>query len=145
MEAIVFVGLQAAGKTTFYQRCFSDTHLRISLDMLRTRHRERLLVEACVAAKQPFVVDNTNPTVEERARYIGPARRAGFRVVGYLFEPDPPGSVRRNEKRSRSVPRVAIFGTLKRLERPAPEEGFDELCRVWIGEDGGFRVEEFRR
>ena len=60
MEAVILVGIQASGKTTFYRERFFETHVRLSLDMLRTRHRERLLVAACVAAQQPFVVDNTN-------------------------------------------------------------------------------------
>jgi hypothetical protein len=44
VEAVIFVGLQGAGKSSFYRERFFDTHLRLSLDMLRTRHRERLLV-----------------------------------------------------------------------------------------------------
>ena len=70
MEAIIFVGIQASGKSTFYRERFFDTHLRINLDMLKTRYREQLILRACIEAKQPFVVDNTNPSVEERARYI---------------------------------------------------------------------------
>ena len=41
MELIIFIGLQAAGKSTFYKKNFSDIHIRINLDMLRTRHREK--------------------------------------------------------------------------------------------------------
>lgn len=141
MEAVIFVGIQAAGKSTFYRERFFDTHVRINLDMLRTRRRERLLLEACIAAGQPFVVDNTCATAEDRARYLAPARAAGFRVTGYFFEPDPQGSLRRNAARARQVPPRGIFGTLKRLERPTLSEGFDALHRVVLA-DGGFRVEE---
>ena len=42
MEAVIFVGLQASGKSTFYRERFSRTHVRINLDMLKTRHRETL-------------------------------------------------------------------------------------------------------
>ena len=41
MEAIVFIGLQASGKSSFYKERFFSTHVRISLDLLRTRNRER--------------------------------------------------------------------------------------------------------
>jgi predicted kinase len=86
MEAVIFVGIQGSGKSSFYRQQFFDTHVRISLDVLRTRHREQLLFAACLAAKQPFVVDNTNPLLRDRARYIEPARKAGFRVVAYFFD-----------------------------------------------------------
>ncbi|TWI57477.1 putative kinase [Pseudomonas duriflava] len=144
MELIVFIGIQAAGKSTFYQRCFFDTHVRINRDMLRTKHRERVLLEACLAARQRLVVDNTNPTAAERARYIAPARSAGFTVKGYFFEPDPRGCEARNQARARQVPPAGLFGTLKRLERPHYSEGFDELYRVVLQPDGRFRISPYR-
>lgn len=64
MEAIIFIGIQGAGKSTFYRHHFFNTHIRINLDMLKTRHREQIFLQACLEAKQPFVVDNTNPTVD---------------------------------------------------------------------------------
>ena len=92
MQAIVFCGIQASGKTTFYRERFFDTHVRISLDLLRTRRREQLLLAACLEGRQPFVVDNTNPTIAERARYVVPARAARFpaRVPARLRRGPPP-------------------------------------------------------
>lgn len=147
MEAIVLIGIQGSGKSTFYRERFFDTHVRINLDMLRTRRRERLLLEACIAGGQRFVVDNTCVTPQERARYVGPARAAGFRVEGYFFEPDPAAAARRNEAReeARRVPPAGLFGTLKRLRRPTPDEGFDALHRVWAVEGAGFVVEPWER
>jgi predicted kinase len=146
MEAVILVGIQAVGKSTFYQERFFATHLRISLDLLRTRRRERSLLEWCLAHGQPLVVDNTNPTVVERAAYIAPARAAGFRVVGYYFESNVPSSIRRNAARSGSaqVPVAAIGGTKRRLVMPTLAEGFDALHFVRIGSDGSFLVEEWR-
>ncbi|QDU55829.1 hypothetical protein Pan181_20260 [Aeoliella mucimassa] len=40
MEVVVFIGLQASGKSTFYKQRFVDTHMRLNLDMLRTRYRD---------------------------------------------------------------------------------------------------------
>lgn len=140
MEAILFIGIQGAGKSTFYRQYFFDTHVRISLDLLRTRNRELRLLELCLQTMQPLVVDNTNPTIAERGRYITPARAAGFTVVGYFFEPDPQGSFHRNRERVRQVPPAGLFGTLKRLERPSHAEGFDQLRRVVLLQNGGFAV-----
>jgi predicted kinase len=146
MEALIFVGIQAAGKSTFYQQRFFATHVRISLDLLRTRHRERSLLAWCLAHGQPFVVDNTNPTVAERAVYIAPARAAGFRVEGYYFESNVPASIRRNAARSGAarVPPAAIGGAKRRLVLPSLAEGFDALHFVRIGPDGDFLIEEWR-
>ena len=145
MQLLLFIGLQATGKSTFFARRFADTHLRLSMDMLRTRHRERLLVGACLAAKQPVVIDNTNPTRTERARYIAPAREAGFAVHGYYFAADVDECVRRNDARpdGRRVPAAGLFGTLKRLERPGTGEGFDALFYVRCA-GGDFAVEPWR-
>ena len=141
MEAVIFCGLQAAGKSAFYLERFVDTHLRLSMDMLRTRHREGLLLRTFLEAKQPFVVDNTNPTAEERARYIVPARAARFRVVGYLFDITLEEALRRNALRTgkQRIPEKGLRATLRKLERPTLEEGFDVLYRVEAYE-GRFEV-----
>ena len=145
MEAVIFVGIQAAGKSSFYRERFFNTHLRINLDMLKTRHRERALLRACIELQQPFVVDNTNPTAEERARYIVPAKAAGFRVIGYYFQSRVPDCLARNDRRGprERVPDKAIGGTAGRLQLPSLAEGFDALHYVRIDESGGFRVEEW--
>lgn len=143
MEAVLLIGIQGAGKSTFYCRRFLHTHVRLSLDLLKTRHRERVLLDACLAVGQPLVIDNTNVTAAGRARYILPARAAGFRVAGYFFDPDPQGCLRRNNQREgrRRVPPAGLFGTLKRLERPRLAEGFDELHLVRLSESGEFLAE----
>jgi predicted kinase len=145
MEAVVLCGIQATGKSTFCRERFFSTHIRINLDMLRTRHREELLVQACLAAKQPFVVDNTNPTKIERARYIQAARACGFAVKGYYFESRVTAAAERNAGRPADVqvPERALRGTSARLEIPSRAEGFDELFYVRIT-DSGFCVEEWR-
>jgi predicted kinase len=145
VEAVIFVGIQATGKTSFYREHFFDTHLRINLDMLKTRHREQLILKACIEAKQPFVVDNTNPSIEERARYIEPARSGGFRVVGYYFHSQVKEALARNRRREGKarIPDKGILGTYKRLHAPSFEEGFELLNYVRIDESNRFVVEEW--
>lgn len=145
MEAIIFIGIQAAGKSTFFQQRFFETHIRLNMDMLHTRHRESILLEACLLAKQPFVVDNTNPSAEERARYIVPAKQHQFRVVGYYFQSVIADSMQRNASRAgeQRVPEVGIRAAYKRLQLPSFDEGFDELFYVKIESAGGFTVQEW--
>jgi predicted kinase len=144
VEAVIFSGAQCSGKSTFFRERFFDTHVRINLDMLKTRHRETVLLEACLTAGQPFVVDKTNPTVEERARYIGAARAAEFRVVCYFFSVGTQEALARNEARD-PPKRVTISGlmdTVKRMTIPSRNEDFDELYVVGPNSKGGFVVQE---
>jgi predicted kinase len=148
MEAVILVGLQASGKTTFCKNRLFDSHIRINYDMLRTRYREGLFLNTCIESKQRFVVDNTNPTALERERYIKPAKNAGFKVVGYFFPVDVPGCTRRNETRTgkERVPEKGIWATVKKLEPPKFAEGFDEIFFVEIAEEPGqFRVSTVSR
>jgi predicted kinase len=143
MEAVVLCGVQGSGKTSLYVERFVDTHLRVSLDVLRTRAREEALVRLCLDTGQRFVVDNTNVTPAERRRYVEPARAAGFRVVAYLVEVDVAEALARNAERAagRRVHTAGVVGTGRRLQRPTPEEGFDELWHATAAQGGGWRIE----
>jgi len=140
MEAVILCGLQAAGKTTLYRDRFLETHARISMDLLRTRAREAAFLRVCFETRMPFVVDNTNPTVADRARYVGLARDAGYRVIGFLVEVDHAVAAGRNLARARTVPAAGLRDVARRLVRPTPEEGFDELWHATAGPDG-WRIE----
>jgi predicted kinase len=146
VDAVIFIGLQGAGKSTFYRERFFATHLHINLDMLKTRHRERRFLQVCIETRQPFVVDNTNPTRAKRQVYIEAARQAGFRVVGYYFQSKVEDCKRRNTQRpiAERVPVPGILGTAGRLQMPSRDEGFDELYYVRIDESNGFVVEEWK-
>ena len=132
MQLVLFCGIQATGKSTFYQQQFFHSHVRISLDLLRTRHRERRLLQLCLETKMPCVIDNTNPTRADRAAYLEPARAAGFEVVGYFFQSSMADALSRNLQRpaARQVPERGMRGTRNRLEIPTRSEGFDQLYFV---------------
>lgn len=145
MEAILLIGLQGAGKSSFYQERFFRSHVHISLDVLKTRHREQRFLNTCFETQQRFVIDNTNPSRAERSRYIAAARAAGYAIRGYYFQSRIEDCRRRNANRTghECVPDVAIFSTAKVLEFPSREEGFDSVFYVRIVA-GQFVVEEWR-
>jgi predicted kinase len=144
VEAVIFCGIQGSGKSTFFKQRFADTHVRINLDMLKTRRREAILLDACLEAKQRFVVDNTNPTIETRSRYTEPALAAGFTLVGFYFETPVGDAISRNLHRpvkERVLP-GSIVTTHKGLEPPSKQEEFDKIYVARIDGTGGFLVEE---
>jgi len=136
MEAIVLCGVQGSGKSTLYRDRFLDTHVHGSLDLLRSRSREAELVRECLATSRPFVVDNTIPTPADRARYIDPAREAGFKVIAYVVEVDAALAFARAD-----IPPSRVAATARSLQRPTREEGFDELWHATAGPDGDWRIE----
>lgn len=145
-DLVLLIGLQAAGKTTFAAQKFAASHVLVSKDRLRNNRRperrQRQLVSAALAAGQSVVVDNTNPSVAERAALIACARAAGARVIGYLFTSPLEACRLRNANRGpeRRVPDVGMFATVKRFEVPTMAEGFDELWWVDTLPDCRFEV-----
>jgi len=142
MQAVILIGIQGSGKTSFYRERFADTHTRISLDVLRTRTRERQLLEECLKTGKPFVIDNTNVRASERASYISQAKAAGFRVVGYYFRVPLKAAIARNNrhKPGEVVPVPGLIAAFKRLEPPVAAEGFDELYTVELTPKNEFVV-----
>lgn len=145
MQAVILMGLQACGKSTFYKENFADTHIRLNLDMLKTRYREQILLKACIEAKQKFVVDNTNPCKADREKYITIAKSNHFEVIGYYFKSSIALALERNQKRKGKacISERAILGTFQKIEIPDYSEGFDQLYYVKIGNENLFIVEEW--
>ncbi|MFL5814993.1 MAG: AAA family ATPase [Bdellovibrionia bacterium] len=138
LELVIFIGIQASGKSTFYRRYFEKSHQIVSKDLMRNKPRksarqERLL-HAALSLGHSVVLDNTNPTIEDRARAIEIGRQYGARVIAYYFTSDIRDNLRRNRFRygKSCVPDVAIYTTAKKLIPPTQDEGFDEIWHVQI-------------
>ena len=146
MQLVIFMGLQASGKSTFYREKFIDSHIRLNLDMLKTRHREKILFNACLEAKQPVVIDNTNPSLKDRQRYIKPAKEKDFRIIGYYFESKIEDCKIRNSQRQgkKAIPIVGILATAKQLVIPSYQEGFDKIFYVRIDHNYSFIIEKWQ-
>jgi predicted kinase len=145
MELVVFVGLQASGKSTFFRERFAETHEHVSKDLLphnrnKNRRQENIL-RAALSAGRCVVVDNTSPTPEDRRPLVRLGHEYGAKVLGYFFEASVSECLRRNEMREGKarVPDVAIYVTAKKLVAPSIEEGFDELHCVRL-KDTTFEV-----
>lgn len=143
MQLIIFIGIQGAGKSTFYQQQFFHTHIRLNKDMLNTNYRLQWLFEACLASKTKMVIDKTNPTMLERADFITAAKAAKFEVIAYYIDcPFKDALARNNARQGKAkIPEVGVKGTAKKMQRPSFEEGFDKIFNVAVSENN-FTIKE---
>jgi predicted kinase len=146
MELVIMVGVPASGKSSFVRARLAATHLHVSHDLEpRSRRgdaRQRELITAALRAGRSVVVDNVNATAAGRTPLIRLGRAHGARIVGYYLPAVAAEAVARNRARAGAerVPDVAVYAAAKRLEPPAPGEGFDELWEVRLVAGGGFDV-----
>lgn len=95
--AVIFIGIQASGKTTFYNKYFSD-YVHVNLDTLKRRSRENTLLTKCIENGESFVVDNTNPTKEVRQKYFDFLKDTDYEIHGYFFKSSIEDCLKRNKK-----------------------------------------------
>ena len=141
---IIMIGIQGSGKSTFCKNFLADYKI-INLDTLKTRRKEQEAINECLATGESFVIDNTNPTKEERKKYIIQAQKEGYRIVGYFMESKIKECIERNNKREGKarIPTKAIVATSNKLQLPEYDEGFDEL--YFVKNNGNkMLVEEWR-
>lgn len=131
----MMIGVPGAGKSTWCRAELGMSHVVLGRDLLRTAHRERVLFFACLSVGASLVIDNTNLRRRGRARFVEPARAAGYRLVAVFCQATASVAIARNARREGKarVPELAISGALAELEPPSPEEGFDRIETITMG------------
>src|SRR5687768_14107448 len=99
MQLILFIGIPGCGKSTFYKERFSNSHMRLSLDLFNTRNKEERFLDLAFSLQQRMVIDNTNILKDERKQYITRAKENRYEVIGYYFDSILPDCIGRNENR----------------------------------------------
>ena len=132
MEMIIFIGIPASGKSSFYKELFFNSHIRISMDLLNTRNKEGKLLHYCFETQSKMVIDNTNVTKEGRKKYIELALQNKYEIIGYYFDSNIQDCMERNKSRKDSINEIGIKAKYKELEKPLIEEGFSKIFNVKI-------------
>ncbi|WP_165045726.1 ATP-binding protein [Dysgonomonas sp. ZJ709] len=138
MVAVIFCGIQATGKSSFYKQNFFKTHVHISMDLLKTRNRENRFIDLCLETEQSFLIDNTNPSRNDRGKYIEKIReKRDCKLICYYFQSKIEDALNRNTERigKERIPDVGIKATFNKLELPSFDEGFDEIYYVELIEN----------
>lgn len=129
-ELVIFVGAPASGKSTYYAKNFADTHIRVNLDTLKRRSKEAKLCKFCLDNKLSLVIDNTNPTIKDRKKYIDMFIKEGYHIKCIHLRTCYETLIIRNNERQRHVPRRAIKAILKDTEYPTVAERIDEILII---------------
>ena len=128
------VGLQGSGKSTWVAGHLAGTHTVVSKDHWpRARHREarqQRVVAELLAAGASVVVDNTSPSVAERAPLVALGRAAGVPVRAVFLDVPLATCRARNEARAAPVPLVGLYSAAGRLVAPTTDEGFTAVTVV---------------
>ena len=136
-DMVIMMGLQGSGKSTFCAARYPE-YTRINLDTLRTRKKEQDALLMAINRKENIIIDNTNPTKDDRKKYIQAGRAQKYKIIGCFMQSRLQDCIERNNARTgkEKIPEIAISCTSDKLELPCYAEGFDELYYVEITDSG---------
>jgi len=136
-EVILLVGSPASGKTTFSEDLVINypNYKIISKDKKTDSQYESLLNK-----KFSIIVDNTNPTMESRSKYIKIANKLNIPIRCIFFDFSKELIFHLNSYRTlttdKHISQIVIYKFLKNLEKPTMNEGFSEIIIRENIEDG---------
>ncbi len=135
-DVIVMSGLPLAGKDSWIE-CHAKGMPVVSLDEIRRQHRippakdtGKIVQIALAQAKtflrqrKPFIWNATNIIQETRQRLVSLFAGYGARVHIVYLEAPYQELLDRNRKRARYIPEPVLEDMIRKLELPAPWEGF---------------------
>ena len=135
---IVIIGAPGSGKSTLSNRVFAAAGYEvINMDTLGSQAKCLKLTRAALQEGKSVVVDNTNPTVATRGKYLDLARGAGAPARCIVLSTSMELALHLNHYRQlvtngerRRVPIIAFHTYNKRYEEPTAAEGFTSVVTV---------------
>ncbi|XP_031760697.1 bifunctional polynucleotide phosphatase/kinase isoform X2 [Xenopus tropicalis] len=138
-EVVVAVGFPGAGKSTFFkEHMIPKGYECANRDTLGTWQKCVAACEAALKRGKSIVIDNTNPDLESRSRYIDCAKKAGVPARCFLFTATIEEAKHNNRFREMtytgkghvSVNDMVINSYRTKFVEPSASEGFSEILKI---------------
>ncbi|XP_075695947.1 bifunctional polynucleotide phosphatase/kinase isoform X2 [Rhinoderma darwinii] len=136
-EVVVTVGFPAAGKSTFIkEHLVPKGYSYANRDTLGTWQKCVAACEDALRNGKRIVIDNTNPDVESRSRYISCAQKAGVPVRCFFFTATLEVAKHNNRFREMtskghvSVNDMVINSYKSKFVAPSLNEGYSEILKI---------------
>lgn len=137
VEAVIMVGYPGSGKSHFAKENFQKHNYEvINRDTLKNWQKCRDKMEECLEANKSCVIDNTNPDMASRKRFIDVAKKLKIPIRAFVMNSNYYQSKHNNAFRELTDPSHdhisdMIFNMYRsKYEEPQLKEGFDEIVKV---------------
>ncbi|XP_053642699.1 uncharacterized protein F21D5.5 [Cherax quadricarinatus] len=137
LEVIIFVGYPGSGKSFLSTKHFAPLgYVQANRDSLGSWQKCLSVMETSLQDGNNVVIDNTNPDVESRKRYIDVAKKMNVPVRCFVFNVSKDHCRHNNKFRELSGANHSkvsdmIYNMYKsKFEEPTLKEGFDDIVKV---------------
>lgn len=137
IEMVILVGKQASGKSHLCENYFvPNGYQRINRDTLGTVAKCEKVARETLKAGKSVIIDNTNPSIEDRKKFIEIAKELSIPVRCLVM--NTPDVIiehmnlfrERTIANSRRIPQVAYNMFNKKFQEPNKSEGFSDIVKV---------------
>ncbi|KAM4704500.1 bifunctional polynucleotide phosphatase/kinase [Rhinophrynus dorsalis] len=138
-EVVVAVGFPGAGKSSFIkEHMITKGYVCANRDTLGTWQKCVAACEETLRNGKSIIIDNTNPDLESRSRYVDCARKAGVPARCFLFAATIEVAKHNNRFREMtytgkghvSVNDMVINSYKSKFVAPSTNEGFSEILKI---------------
>lgn len=118
---VLMMGLPCSGKSSYVLEKYKNTHVRLNLDTIKNRDKERVLFFACLSVGVNIVIDNTNMSRKTRNRFIPYALASNYTIEVVHIKTSVDKCIERVIQRAETsdrevIPEKGILGLLGQFE-----------------------------
>ncbi|XP_046581207.1 uncharacterized protein F21D5.5-like [Haliotis rubra] len=137
-EVVLMVGPPACGKSTLRKQYLEKNgYVTVNRDTMGTVEKCIKAAKEALSSGKSVVVDNTNPSVDARSRFIALAEDEGIPCRCFWMQTSPEvynhlNLVRQNQTNGevRRIPGVGYAVFKKNFQAPTKDEGFSEILKI---------------